>query len=1084
MLGRDADRVVNYWDGSTSTDWHTASNWSQNHVPTGTEDVVVPDGLANYPEVAGSAECNNLLTSGNTSLRILQVTLHVHAVAGLYGLLELDWSGNDQLPVLYVDGDLNFNTGSSVNVTQENAGQIWVQGDVWFNTGSNVNMTRGILRMRGTGNSYIRTDAPTTINDLRSAKDSPYLTGFHNDSASTLTISGDMLVESGSAMNHYYTGTTILKGNITVESGASCALAAGTLSLEGVENSFLNLGDDGNYVHNLRIYKTGAFNYTVTLHSDIDVRGDLVIDDGILETRVMAYPTNFYYDLIVGGDWDNNAGTGAFKEYSAMSVTLTGAGDQTLSTETFSNLILDKSGGAMLIPTGSNVSCTSYDWTQGAYSVTGGSFTVQDLADDGIFGEITLYSGIIYYFQGSDAASRIDLNADLTIHDGTFNIHGGGADSQWPYASSASIEMSGGTLDFKDRGILIANSTYLFDEFISGGTIRVAGDLIVERSDFTPAGGAFEMAGSADAVVSHAAGSCFEQLTINKQSVRQNGENQRLERNNIVTAASNLDINDSFALNAGTFIASSIMNVNRHWYNFAGEAAFIEGTGKVIFDGSLDSSVVGNETFCEVELNKSSASYKLLIGTDNSLACDSWDWTQGTLYLAAGSFTALDLADDGISGNIYLQAGTIDLHQDPSGYIDLLGSLTIISGTMNVHGGSYSSRWPYSVDASIHMIGGVLDVRDQGIDIHSSPYGLSTNVSGGTIRTTKSFTISRNDFYPTGGTVELYGSTSGYLLSCTSLSWFRNILVNKSSSAASVVCTTPIPVKGNLDIAVGRLSMGMGGSVTVQNAATTTISENGTLDLEGRSFTSTGGIIVNGELYVDAASGLYLSDGKSLTVNSGGQLSVYGTSEDPATVSHNGTGYYALNIESGGNISAVHAIIEYMNTAGVNVKNGAIVTPLYDFDYCTFRDGDTSDPDAALLTINNAQNLTITGASFPNLPSPAASNVAKTLNQGSVILENWSGDYGGPAYEHDPYGRISWEGSGTPVISDLSISHIQDGNQIRLDWTYPLPVTEFRIYRSTPPDGAFTLIGSTTNNYWSQAVPGDRYFYRVTAVVP
>ncbi|MGC9361986.1 MAG: hypothetical protein ACP5F3_03565, partial [Candidatus Syntrophosphaera sp.] len=709
MLDRDAGRVVNYWDGSTSTDWHTASNWSQNHVPTGTEDVVIPDGLANYPEVAGSAECNNLLTAGNTSLRILQVTLHVHAVAGLYGLLELDWSGNDQLPILLVDGDLNFNTGASVNVTQENAGQIWVQGDVHFNTGSNVNMTRGTLKFWGTGNSYVRTDAPTTINDLRSAKDSPYLTGFHSDSASTLTISGDIVVVAGSTLNHYYSGITILKGNMTVESGASCALAAGTLSLEGMGNSFLNLGDAGNYIHNLRIYKTGAFNYTVTLHSDIDVRGDLVIDDGILETRVMAYPTNFYYDLIVGGDWDNNAGTGAFKEYSAMSVTLNGAGEQTLSTENFSNLILDKSGGAMLIPTGSNVICTSYDWAQGAYSVTGGSFTAQALVDDGIYGTITLSSGTIDYFQGTDAASRIDLNADLTIHDGTFNIHGGGADSQWPYASSASIEMSGGTLDFKDRGILIANSPHSFDEFISGGTIRVAGDLIVERTDFTPAGGSFEMAGSADAVVSHAAGAYFETLIINKQG----------SRINMVTATSDLDVNGFFSINAGYFTAPNVMNVNRHWYNFVGETAFIEGAGKVVFDGYLDSEIVGEETFCEVELNKSGASYKLLIGAGRSLTCDSWDWTQGTLYLAGGSFTALDLADDGISGNIYLQAGTIDLHQDPSGYIDLLGSLTIISGTMNVHGGSYSSRWPYSTEASIHMIGGVLDVKDQGIDIHS-----------------------------------------------------------------------------------------------------------------------------------------------------------------------------------------------------------------------------------------------------------------------------------------------------------------------------------------------------------------------------
>jgi len=377
--------------------------------------VLIPDGMPNYPTVTADAECSILLTYGGTSLTITQGSLYVNSEAGFYGSLTFDWTGSGDSPKLIILNHIAFNAGTSVNVTQENAGLIYLGGDVFFNAGSNVNMTGGFLQLSGIGNSHIRTSAPTTIHHLVSSKEPGYDTLFLGYNDAVLTIGGNITVDAGCGLGTFYSEgyTTMpdvcLKGNLDVDPGGICALDHGTLSLEGTANSFLNLGDAGNYVNNLRINKTGLFNYTVTLHSDLDARGNLVIDDGILETRIVAYPSNIYHDLFIGGGWDNNAGPGAFKEYSAMSVTLDGAGDQTLSTETFSNLILDKSGGAMVIPAGSDVSCTSYDWEQGAYLVDGGIFTAIDLADNGIWGDITLFSGTINYHQDTNAGSQVDL---------------------------------------------------------------------------------------------------------------------------------------------------------------------------------------------------------------------------------------------------------------------------------------------------------------------------------------------------------------------------------------------------------------------------------------------------------------------------------------------------------------------------------------------------------------------------------------------------------------------------------------------------------------------------------------------------
>ncbi|MFO8144170.1 MAG: hypothetical protein R6T89_00340, partial [Candidatus Syntrophosphaera sp.] len=176
-------RTTNTWDGSYNTNWHNSLNWSLNRVPLATDDVVIPDGMPNYPTVTADAECSILLTYGGTSLTITQGSLYVNSEAGLYGSLILDWTGSGDSPKLIILNHIAFNAGSSVNVTQENAGLIYLGGDVFFNAGSNLNMTGGFLQLAGIGNSHIRTYAPTTIHHLVSSKDPGYDTLFlgYND---------------------------------------------------------------------------------------------------------------------------------------------------------------------------------------------------------------------------------------------------------------------------------------------------------------------------------------------------------------------------------------------------------------------------------------------------------------------------------------------------------------------------------------------------------------------------------------------------------------------------------------------------------------------------------------------------------------------------------------------------------------------------------------------------------------------------------------------------------------------------------------------------------------------------------------
>ena len=56
------------WNGSNSTDWSDASNWSTGSVPTNGVDVVIPNGPSNYPILSDKSSCRELTINLGASL--------------------------------------------------------------------------------------------------------------------------------------------------------------------------------------------------------------------------------------------------------------------------------------------------------------------------------------------------------------------------------------------------------------------------------------------------------------------------------------------------------------------------------------------------------------------------------------------------------------------------------------------------------------------------------------------------------------------------------------------------------------------------------------------------------------------------------------------------------------------------------------------------------------------------------------------------------------------------------------------------------------------------------------------------------
>ncbi len=768
------DSPPNIWDGSSSTAWNTAANWSLNHVPTVDEDVEIPN-VTNDPVVSTIQSCRSLVVKSGAVLTISSGTLTVANDFTNFGILTM----NNNAGNLWVQRDLFFETGSSTNITAD--AEIYVQSDVEFRTGSSVNMTYGYLEFYGTGPSYFRTYVASAVNHLRSDKDSPNVMGFSAVSSATLTINGNFWTYDGSTSTHPYTGTTILKGSLNSNySGSKVQFNSGTLNCEGTASATISFMGTENYLNNLTVNKSSG--YTVYLAYPAEVQGNFSLQSGNFNPQSHTFT--------VGGHWTNGAGIANFIEGTGT-VVLNGSSSQTISTETFYALELNKPAGTMLISTGSTVICTSYDWTAGAYSVSGGTFTVGDLADSGIFGTITLSGGTINYTQGTD--QFVDLRCNLTISGGTFNVTGGSSSAWFSYIDTATLTLSGsGVLDFKSVSVYISSS-YAFNDNISGGTIRTVGSFSNNRADYNPTGGTIEFYGPLDCQMQNTAGSNVHRVYINKSSTRseddslpefwreKDGSIIPVTRSNTVTGVGPLDINGNLVINAGTFVAPAEINLAGGWYNYYGPDHFLEGTGTVTFDGNDHQYCNYTENFNAIVINKSAGALRVS-GASAVVTCATYNWVAGAVDVLAGTFTANDLVQNGIYGNFYNNTGgTINLTQDTGSLLDLNGFIYNYGGTYNIYGGSMSVYPAYSADAGIVMTSGVIDIKNKGMTIVTRPYALTWNITGGTIRTVSWFSDTRGGIVFAGGKVELYGSTQASAALGAGSS-FYDLEINKASA--------------------------------------------------------------------------------------------------------------------------------------------------------------------------------------------------------------------------------------------------------------------------------------------------------------
>lgn len=503
-------------------------------------------------------------------------------------------------------------------------------------------------------------------------------------------------------------------------------------------------------------------------------------------------------------------------------------------------------------------------------------------------------------------------------------------------ASAFEVEFGGKViLDDASKTITSAGNVHFMDgsqATLSAGTINCASSFVNDANtsyNIAFTGGTLIMNGASTQYINDLDGGT---LDLDNLTIAKSGGVCYIQ-------SANLDINDGLLISGGTLscdngpspTATYNIYIAGNWTNNVGTTGFAESTGRVIFDGGNYHQYCSNETFNILEINKPSGGAFRMNGTN--VVCAAYDWTAGGVDVLTGSFTANDLLDNAIAGAFYNNTGgTINLINSGAGlYVDLAGELHNFGGVINITGSI--SYWPYTHDAVVEMTSGIIDLKTCGLTISSSSNSLTTNITGGTIRTASYFSGSRADFTPTAGTLELYGTSDSYI-SQTNGCTVHDVVINKSTSDGANVQ----PVIFTEDERSGEIISDGGKANNISLNTNFTITgildiDAGSLTLNGHQLDVTGNVSIYGQLVMTNALDIFNCDNS---------IKWYSGSTANVTSGEFNIGYYfqfysGSNVQIGtGNTLNLIGSVEtsiYSQSAGCEVGN-VIVDMTSGTSYC------------------------------------------------------------------------------------------------------------------------------------------------------
>ncbi len=669
------------WTGTSDEEWRNADNWTAG-VPDASTDAIIGDAnftgafQPNLKRSGGVGNCNNLTIGNDTKTCVLtsddELNIHGTLTIGSNGTLYHNRS------YIYITGDFVNNGTYTADDSNRRVYMVGTNNSLggsstttfaklYVNAGSTVTLTGDIivdqrLDLRGTFD-------PTenyTVNG----------TGNH-----IIRGTGTLVVKASTyAGNYPFSGSLTLRNNSTIDYASS--------AINQSVNSTINY-------RNLKI--SGGLVKSLT--GNTSVRGNLEIDAGTLdiETYTINRNSSGGFLSLAGGAFLKIGGTQSFPSNYATHIIATTStvnyygGDQVVTNETYGNLILSSSSGAVVKTMPATALTIAGDLTSSA-SVGTLSFTAGNnilVLGDITLGSNTTFDGATYSHEvsGDVINSGIYSGASSTYTSnggnaswsgaGTYNMGDiviNGANTTFDQNSSFSIAgnfstATSGTITHTTGGTGVVTMTGT-SKTISGQGI-ILDDLTIATLATISNSSSFEVAG--DLIV-------VGNLTDSGQKITLSGTGKT------ITASGTLQFYElavsGSITTASSFSISSNLNVTGSFSASAGTITF-NGTSDLAGTASLFNVTVDNASTLKMGVN----STLNISGTDALVGTGTFDGTTNspnTVGYNSSSAQTINFNDfhhlTVSNGNVKTPATGLTVNGDLT-----IGSSTSLAGSSFTH---------------------------------------------------------------------------------------------------------------------------------------------------------------------------------------------------------------------------------------------------------------------------------------------------------------------------------------------------------------------------------------------------------------
>jgi hypothetical protein len=344
------------WNGSVSSDWSTAANWTvllgSGSTPPAATDVVALGTAAftNQPSISTSVTVKNLVFGSAQNVTLSMASGGSFTSGDVLGI----WSGNATHTIDVDNQTMTIN--GNLQLSDDTTGHTI---DLNIGTGT-VNITGSLIENGGADITF------SGAGKLNISKDFMYASGTFTAGTGTVEYSGSENQEVAQ-VNYYHLTINKISGIASIQEDVEIG---GNLLVESGElNNF----------------------------SDTDIEGNVTIESGAI------FHNND--QLNVGGNWTNN---GTYNGASAA-ITFDGSGTQTISASTFNNLTINK-------PVGSIAELTDHIVLKGDLTVISGTFDIKtfDCNRDELGGTLT-FADSATFMVGANNAPLNFSNGNLAV---------------------------------------------------------------------------------------------------------------------------------------------------------------------------------------------------------------------------------------------------------------------------------------------------------------------------------------------------------------------------------------------------------------------------------------------------------------------------------------------------------------------------------------------------------------------------------------------------------------------------------------------------------------------------------------------